>query len=298
MNDAILETEGLTKRYGARVGVSGLSLRVPSGVIYGFLGPNGSGKTTTIRLLLGLLRPSAGSATVLGKDAWRESPQIKQSVGYIPGDLRLYGWMTAKSALHIFGQVRGMPLATKGLALAERFGLDATVRVHRMSRGMRQKLGLILALAHEPELLILDEPTTALDPPMQQALYDVLRERVAEGATVFFSSHTLSEVESLCERVALLRNGELIADETMERLRARAERVVTLTWRSAGASDSTGVPPFLRVIGRRNATWHCALSGSVTDLVKWCAEQPLDDLSISPPDLDTLFRRMYQPEAK
>ena len=291
-----IELDNLTKRYGSRLGIDSINLAIPSGAVFGFLGPNGAGKTTAIRLLLGLLRPSSGRATVLGMDALTESPRIKASVGYIPGDLRLYPWMNARNALNIFGRVRHLDLHTPGRDLCERFDLEEDVRVRNMSRGMRQKLGLVLALAHEPKLLILDEPTTALDPTMQRTLYDYLRERTAAGATVFFSSHTLSEVEGLCDRVAILRKGKLVADEPLDALRERASRIVTLRWHDANAAKAE-VPRFLTLKTRQGRDWHATLSGPVMDLVRWSADQPLEDMTLGKPDLDSLFHTYYEDKA-
>jgi len=286
-------TEGLSKRYGERVGIDSLSLNIPPGSVFGFLGPNGAGKTTTIRLLLGLLRPTNGHAVVLGQDAWRQGPRLRAEVGYLPGDLRLYPWMTPRSSLAIFGQVRRQNILEAGLDLCERFELETEVPVRKMSRGMRQKLGLVLALAHAPRLLILDEPSASLDPPMQQALRDYLLERAAEGVTVFFSSHTLSEVEGLCDTVAILREGRLVVHESLESLRERARRAVVLRWRDEDAAR-TPAPKFLEIASRDGLEWRCILSGGVMDLVKWCAEQPLADLTVGKPDLDSLFRQFYR----
>ncbi|MCH7873570.1 MAG: ABC transporter ATP-binding protein, partial [Planctomycetes bacterium] len=171
----IIDIKGLTKRYGRRVGIESLDLHVPAGTLFGFLGPNGSGKSTTIRVLMGLLRPTAGSARVFDLDAWRCSHQIKAEVGYLPGDLRLYPFWTCDSALRLISKVRRRDVCEAGRELAEEFELDTDVPVGSMSRGMRQKLGLILALAHRPKLLILDEPTSGLDPIMQKRLLRRLR---------------------------------------------------------------------------------------------------------------------------
>lgn len=289
---SVIAINNLTKRYGRRTGIEGIRLDVPPGAMFGFLGPNGSGKTTTIRVLLGMLQPTEGQVTVFGLDCWRESHRIKADIGYIPGDLRLYPWMDLRDGLRIVGRVRGRDLLGPGLELARRFALEPAVRVRSMSRGMRQKLGLILALAHRPRLLILDEPTSALDPPMQVALYEHLRERTVEGATVFFSSHTLSEVEELCDRVAILRDGRLVEDATLVELRARAEREVVLTWKNEAYPED--VPTFLRLVARRGCEWHCTLNGDVMALMRWCAEQPLEDVVVRPPDLDRMFRRYYE----
>jgi ABC-2 type transport system ATP-binding protein len=288
----VVMVERLTKNYGRRVGVEGLNLRVAEGTMFGFLGPNGSGKTTAIRVLLGFLRPSTGEARVLGLDCWRDSPRIKAEVGYLPGDLRLYPWLTCRKAMRLFGRVRGRDLTQAGAELSDEFGLDPDVRVRAMSRGMRQKLGLILALAHRPRLLILDEPTASLDPLMQAKLYRRLREFVAEGRTVFLSSHTLGEVERLCGRVVILREGRVVADDTLDSLRTKARRVVTIQWRDAAAAPATP-PPFLSILERQARSWRAALTGSTVDLVQWSAGQAIEDLSIEQPDLTALFQAFY-----
>jgi ABC-2 type transport system ATP-binding protein len=292
----VINTENLSRHYGRRVGVEAVDLAVPEGEIFGFLGPNGAGKTTTIRLLLGFLRPSAGRARVFGLDCWRQSKLVKRDVGYLPGDLRLYPWMTLESALKIIGAVRGIDLAKAGRALAERFRLETKLRVRKMSRGTRQKLGLVMALAHEPRLLVLDEPTSGLDPLIRQELTACLRERAACGHTVFFSSHTLSEVEQLCDRVAIVRDGRIVADQTLQAMRRRARRSVTLEFADAASAGRIETPRFLAVTSRSDRRWSCELVGGTGELVRWAAQQPLEDIAIGPPDLESLFRRYYQNE--
>ena len=289
----VIHVDGLAKRYGRRVGVHDLSFQIQSGALFGFLGPNGAGKTSTIRMLLGLLRPSSGRATIFGLDVWEQSHRIKADVGYVPGDLRLYPWLTCRNAAAIVGRARGMDLTARGRELSDEFHLDPDVPVQSMSRGMKQKLGLMLALIHTPRLLILDEPSTGLDPLMQEILFAHLRRRVAEGGTVFFSSHTLSEVELLCDRVAILRDGRMVEHETLQRLRDRAGRTVEILWKPDAATDRIEVPPFLRIAERNGVRWRAALTGSRVELMRWCAGQPIADVSIGQPDLAELFRTYY-----
>lgn len=271
-----------------------MQLDVPEGQIFGFLGPNGAGKTTTIRLLLGLVRPSAGHAHVFGLDCWRDSHRIKRDVGYLPGDLRLYSWITMARALRIFGRIRGLDLSRVGGELAERFRLELNLRIHKMSRGMRQKVGLVLAMAHRPRLLILDEPTSGLDPLMQDELGRVLRELAQQGHTIFFSSHTLSEVEQLCDRVAIVREGRIVADESLSELRRRAPRLVTLVFADQTSANATAPPSFLQRVTRDSDRWRAELTGPAQRLVQWAAQQPIVDLEVGRPDLETLFRSYYQ----
>lgn len=291
---SIIKTHHLSRYYGRRIGVDTVDLDVGAGEIFGFLGPNGAGKTTTIRLLLGFLQPHGGHANICGFDCWRQSPQVKRDVGYLPGDLRLYSWFTANIALKIVGQIRGVDLSNAGRELAERFQLEMDLRVRKMSRGMRQKLGLVLALVHDPRLLILDEPTSGLDPLMQGELANVLRERAAAGHTVFFSSHTLSEVQHLCDRVAIIRQGRVVADERLETLRSRARRTVGLVFANEDAAARVRLPDFLTLVRRDRCSLRCELDGPTGTLVRWANEQQLSDITISPPDLESLFEKFYK----
>lgn len=287
----ILEMEGLTRRYGRRRGIESVTLSVEEGRIFGFLGPNGAGKTTAIRLLLGFLRPTAGSARVFGRDAWRESRVVKAEVGYLPGDVRIYSWLTGREALSLSSRVRRRDALAGGRALADEFSLDLSVPVRAMSRGMRQKLGLILAMAHSPRLLILDEPTSALDPLMQATLHDRLRRFASSGCTIFFSSHTLSEVEQLCSRVAIIREGRIAADESLADLRARSGRKVVI--RFADSVEGLATPEFLDLDRRESLEWSGVLRGPVEALLEWLRGRRVEDLVLEPPDLETLFRRFY-----
>jgi ABC-2 type transport system ATP-binding protein len=245
-------------------------------------------------VLLGFLRPTAGSARIFGLDCWRESWRAKAEIGYVPGDLRLYAWMNGAEALRMFGSIRRRDMLVFGRQLAEQFDLDLNVPVRSMSRGMRQKLGLILVLAHKPRLLVLDEPTSSLDPLMQAQLHQHLRSLAAAGHTVFFSSHTLSEVEQLCDRVAIIREGVMVANATLEELRVQTGHVVSIRWKDEQAASHTEPPAFLDVQERERLNWTGILQGPVHDLVAWLSAHPIDDLTITRPDLEMLFRRYYE----
>ena len=291
---SVIVTDQLTRRYGERTGIERVDLRVAEGALFGFLGPNGAGKTTTIRVLLGFLRPTEGSAEVLGCDCWRDGARIRRDVGYLPGDLRLYSSLTGHDHLHTFGAVRGMDLSRPGADLADRFSLDLDVQARKMSRGMRQKLGLILALAHRPRLLVLDEPTASLDPLMQEQLIQHLRGLAAQGHTVFFSSHSLSEVERLCDHVAIVRDGRLVADEPLTSLRARARRHFTIRWAKDVRLDGIKAPESVEILDRDQHIWRGRLDGPVDEFVKWVNSHSLDDLALGQPDLESLFRGFYE----
>ena len=294
MTGEAIDIGRLVKRYPGKTAVDRVSLGVREGEIFGFLGPNGAGKTTTIRVLLGLLCPSEGRATILGRDCWRDSARIRRDVGYLPGDLRLPSWLTFRSAVRLTSLARTDALTRPAQNLAERLDLETGVRVRAMSRGMRQKLGLILALAHHPRVLILDEPTASLDPIAQETLARILRERAAAGAAVFFSSHTLSEVERLCDRVAIVRDGRIVADETIAELRTRARRVVTLLFGTADEAGRFEAPDFLKVDRREGARVWCELHAEAPRLIAWLASQQMRDVEISPPNLERLFQGFYR----
>jgi ABC-2 type transport system ATP-binding protein len=291
-----IELADLTRIYRTGRGVTGVSLVVPEGSLFGFLGPNGAGKTTTIRVLMALLRPTKGRANIFGLDCWSRTREIKQDVGYVPGDLRLHSWLTGREALSIFGRVRKRDLTRQGNDLARLLELDLGVRVREMSRGMRQKLGLILALAHEPRLLILDEPTSALDPLMQDRFRERLKSLAAAGHTVFFSSHTLSEVEAICDRVAIVKDGRLVADEPLASLRTRSGHQISVQFRRAGAAPIPPIPPIpgLRVTSFEAGALRATMEGPIEPVLRWLATQEVADVTIERPDLETLFRRFYQ----
>src|SRR5579884_3240936 len=229
MDDAIC-TEGLTKRYGKTLAVDGLNLRVQPGEVYGFLGPNGSGKTTTIRMLLGLHRPTAGRATVFGIDAWRDPVAAHRRTAYVAGEPALWPQLSGAETLAFLARMHGTVDAGYRQTLLERFELDAEKKIRALSKGNRQKVQLIAALATRADLLVLDEPTSGLDPLMEVAFRESIREAKARGQAVFLSSHILSEVEALCDRVSILRRGRLVDEGTLAELRHLSRQTVDVTF--------------------------------------------------------------------
>jgi len=292
-----VETHSLTKHYGHVRALTGLDLSVPTGTIFGFLGPNGAGKTTALRILVGLLRATSGSASVLGRHVWADSTEICRRVGYLPGDVRFHDWMTGKGLVAFFDRARAGGTTTESARLRERFGLDWDRRIRDYSRGMKQKLGLILTLMHRPDLLILDEPATGLDPLVQQTLYEELRAAAAEGRTVLFSSHTLSEVEQLCEGVAIIRQGRLIENSTIAELRGRALRRVTFRLRDASAPRDLTYPPGLDAARAENGAVTGTWRGPMDRLLRWLARLGVEDVVISPPSLEDLFTAYYREDS-
>jgi ABC-2 type transport system ATP-binding protein len=291
--DAVISAHSLTKHYGSVRALTDLSLDVRRGEIFGFLGPNGAGKSTFIRTLLGFLHATRGTATVLGHDIATDSVEIRRSTGYLPGGIALYDSLTGEQVLDYLVELQDTE-PRRRVELCERLELPASVlrrRVRDYSRGMRQKIGVVQALQHDPELAILDEPTEGLDPLMQHAFYRILDDLRSEGRTVFFSSHVLSEVERLCDRVAIIRAGHLMAVHDVTELLQRRKRRVMLRWRGA-APDPTTLPGLADVVvdgDRITGT----LSGEIAGFVRSIASPNLEDLIIEPASLEEAFLEYY-----
>ena len=288
-----IRTQGLSKHYGSVHALNALDLEVQPGEIFGFLGPNGAGKSTTIRTLLGYLHPTAGSATVLGLDIVSDSVAIRRRVGYLPGGISIYDSLSGDDALDYLNDLQGRPPVRRE-ELCERLQMPPSVlkrRVRDYSRGMRQKMGVIQALQHDPDLAVLDEPTEGLDPLMQQAFYGIMDELRRDGRTIFFSSHVLSEVERVCDRVAIIRAGNLMALQHVDELLARRKRTVHLRWRE-GIPDLTDVPGIadIKVDGDRLSA---TLLGEVAPFVRAVASPMLVDLTIEPARLEEAFLEYY-----
>lgn len=295
MGDApVIRTERLTKRYGRARGVDGLDLVVERGEVFGFLGPNGAGKSTTIRLLLDLLRPTSGRAELFGTDPRTGGAALRRRLSYLAGDFVVDGRQSARELLTYLGHLRGGVPASRVEALAERLGLDLGRRVRAMSKGNRQKVGLVQAFMHEPELLILDEPTSGLDPLVSQEFLALTREARGNGQTVFMSSHIMSEVQQTADRVGIIRAGRLVAVERVETLRSRAVRDVEVRFAEpVAAADFASVPG----VEAPTVTGHvltCRLDGSADAFVKAIARHDVLSLRSEEPDLEGLFLHYYE----
>ena len=306
-----LTTTGLTKRYGHREppihrpghrptgevrALEDLTIAVREGEIFGFLGPNGAGKSTTIRLLLGYLHPTAGSATVLGRDIVRDSVEIRRRVGYLPGGIALYDSLSGERLLDYLGELTGRP-SVRRTELLERLELsERTLRrpVRDYSRGMRQKIGIVQALQHDPELAVLDEPTEGLDPLMQRAFYGILDDLRAAGRTIFFSSHILSEVERVCDRVAIVRRGRLVALEDVASLLERRKRNVELRVAGDDVPVLDSVPGVSAVGRTADGRVTCQLEGDVGPFLAALAGHHVVDLTIEPAHLEEAFLELYE----
>jgi ABC-2 type transport system ATP-binding protein len=297
---AAIRTEGLSKRYGANPGVRALedcSIEVREGEIFGFLGPNGAGKSTLIRLLLAFLHPTAGRASVLGLDSERDSVAIRARTGYLPGGIALYDGLSGHRLLAYLAELNGRPPVRRA-DLCERLELtDRILRrpVRDYSRGMRQKIGIVQALQHDPELAILDEPSEGLDPLMQRAFYDILDDLRAAGRTIFFSSHVLSEVERVCDRVAVVRAGRLVAIEDVRELVRHRKRRVEL--RLDGPVPELAAIPGVTDLAVESDRLTCALEGDPRPFLAAIASAPVTDVSIEPASLEEAFLELYHGEA-
>jgi ABC-2 type transport system ATP-binding protein len=294
---AVVETDQLTKRYGPARGIEDVSIDVGRGEVYGFLGPNGAGKTTTIRTLLDLLHPTSGRALLFGLDSHRASREIRARLGNLPGDFACDPRVTGREFLEFCGDARGMRGSGSGWVLAQRFEADLDRRIGELSRGNRQKIGLIQALFHEPELLLLDEPTSGLDPLMQEEFLSVVGEYRQRGGTVFLSSHDLDEVERVCDRVAIIREGRLAAVERVADLPGRAYHHVSIEFEApvSGAEFASihGVSE-LEVEGPRVAF---KVSGPLDPVVKAAARHTVIDMELTEPTLEEIFLSFYGREA-
>jgi ABC-2 type transport system ATP-binding protein len=288
---AAIRTRGLAKRYGSTYALRPLDLEAQAGEVLGYLGPNGAGKTTTIRCLLGLARATAGRAEIFGIDAQARPAEAHRRLAYVPGDANLWPGLTGRETLHLLGQVQGRVDRRYRDDLVERFALDPSKRVRAYSKGNRQKVLLIAALASRADLLILDEPTTGLDPLMEQTFRDCIREAAANGQTVFLSSHILSEVEALSDRVAIIRAGELVEVGTLAELRHLSALSVDATFDTA-PPDLARVPGVTAVQVDGNHV-RCQVVGSVEPLLAVLAASGVHQLLSREPSLEELFLVRY-----
>ena len=295
-----IQTEQLTKYYGASRGIIDLDLVVMEGEIFGFLGPNGAGKTTTIRVLLDLIRPTRGQARIFGQDVQRESVAIKALIGYLPGELALWPNLTGRQILTYLGNLRGGVDPRRIAALAERLQLDLGKKFREYSKGNKQKIGLIQALMHGPRLLILDEPTASLDPLNQQEFFRLLREAREGGATVFLSSHVLSEVEDTCDRVGIIREGRLVRVGTVREV--VSEKVYRVALTLGVPVDGAVMQAFAALPGVANVTTEdhtlqFIVQGALDPLIKQAAQYPVVSLTSHEPTLEEAFLAYYRPAA-
>ncbi|MDO3701801.1 ABC transporter ATP-binding protein [Micromonospora sp. C28SCA-DRY-2] len=296
MAELAIETEKLVKTYGRNRGLTGLDLRVEPGEVYGFLGPNGAGKSTTIRLLLDLIRPTSGRVSVLGADPRRDGVALRRRIGYLAGDFVVDGRQTARELLTYLGNLRGGVSRARIEELAARLDLDLGRRIKGLSKGNRQKVGVVQAFMHQPELLILDEPTSGLDPFLQQEFLSLVREARADGRTVFMSSHVMSEVQQTADRVGFIREGRLVTVARVEELREQAVRKVEIHFDDPVSEAEFRDLPGVSEVTVTGTTLRCRLDGRADALVKAAAGHTVVGLLSEEPDLEELFFGYYSRE--
>ncbi len=295
-----IEIQELTKRYGHSRGVEKLTLSIESGEVFGFLGPNGSGKTTTIRCLMGLLRPTSGQCEIFGERIIPGLATEHTNIGYLPGDFRIWQGLSARKSLRLMASLGdGNKVDKRREELAERLELELDRKVGALSKGNRQKVGIINAFQHKPDLYILDEPTIGLDPLVRQVVMDLIREEAQRGATVLLSSHDLSEVSAICERAAILREGRLVELAPISKIVQQGERHIKV-WFSDGIrvpvlhdSELQGV----RVIQQNSNTLHIAYQGTPDIILKWLSRFPIDRIATPETSLEEAFIQYYKKEA-
>jgi ABC-2 type transport system ATP-binding protein len=289
-----ISTRALARSYHGRPALRGVDLDVPAGVVFGYLGPNGAGKTTTIRLLAGLMRPTSGRAEVFGMDVVTEREQVQARIGYLPGDFVAYQAMTGEQYLRYLANLRGSVDWGFAQALAKRLDLDLSHRIGALSHGNRQKVGIVQAFMHQPDLLILDEPTGGLDPLMQREFLAMVREARDQGGTVFLSSHVLGEVEAVADTVGILRAGRLVVVEAVPRLKSRALRRVDLTFEGEPPLAELRAVPGVRDATAAGRTVHLAVEGSAADMLLVAAPHRIEQVVTHEPDLEEIFLDYYR----
>ena len=293
MSESVISTRHLNKFYGKKRGIVDVNIDVCEGEVYGCLGPNGAGKTTTIRILMDFIRPDRGSARVFGRDAREDSVQIHKRVGYLPGELSLYSRLTVGNHLTYFANLRGIDCDAVVSSLAERLDCDLSKPIRTLSQGNKQKVGLIQSLMFKPDLLILDEPTNGLDPLIRQEFFHIIEELKNEGKTIFLSSHVLSEVERICDRVGIIKAGRIVAVEKVVELHEKNLRRVEIRF-----NEDLTLEPFLKIANLRDISLtdrilRCQVWGDMDPLIKAAARFIIRDMSAEQPHLEEVFLAYY-----
>ncbi|MFB2011851.1 ATP-binding cassette domain-containing protein [Flintibacter sp. P01028] len=293
MNEPVIVLNKLTKSYGKHRGIENISFSVKQGEIFGFIGPNGAGKSTTIRTLMGLLKPTGGSASIFGLDCAQDATEIAKDVGYLPSENCYYNELKVREMLQYTADLYGMDCRGRMTELAERLNLDLTRRIRELSLGNRKKVGIVSALLPSPKLLIMDEPTSGLDPLIQQTFYEILREENRRGVTIFLSSHVLSEVQRLCDRVAILREGRLVGLQSMEELRENGYKKISLTARKPVEKNFFSIPGVAN-LEQADASVSFMFSGNTMTIMDRLHQLELEDIFIEEPSLEEIFLHYYE----
>lgn len=293
----VIEIKNLTKSYGKARGIRDVSLSIPEGEIFGFIGPNGAGKSTTIRTILNFIYPNSGSASIFGMDCRKESSKIKTNIGYLPSEVNYYDDMKVKDLMNYSSKFYKKDCSIRIKELCSIFELDVNKKIDALSFGNKKKVGIIQALLHEPRLLILDEPTSGLDPLMQNNFFDVLREENNKGVTIFFSSHVLSEVEKMCDRVAIIKEGTILKVEQVEKLRSNKYKKIKIEFVNSDIANNFELQG-IKEIDIKNKTIEFLYKGSIDEMIKKLSQNQVENLWIEEPPLEKIFMHYYEKEVK
>ena len=293
VNTTPIKITGLSKYYGKSRGIVDLNLEVLQGEILGYLGPNGAGKTTTMRILMDFIRASEGTAQIFGMDSHKDSLNIRRNIGYLSTSPVLYENLTGRQFLTYCMNIKGQDETTSFIELAERLNCDLDKKIDTLSHGNKQKIAIIRALAHKPQLVIMDEPTTGLDPLVQNEFESIIRGMASDGSTILFSSHVLSEVENICDRIAIIGNGKLITMEDVSDLKSRQTRILTVTFADNVDAQTFGSIPGIKNVDVVNNQLSFEISGPIDSIIKAIAKYNVLDIKIHEPDLEEIFLSYY-----
>ena len=288
-----IETEGLTKYYGKDRGIIDLNFQIKEGEIFGFIGPNGSGKTTTIRLFLSLLFPTSGTGKIFNYDIVKDGPRIKKNVGFIPSEVNYYENMTVKELIEYSARFYRISLNHRFNQLVDALNLDLSRKIDELSMGNKKKVAVVQCLIHKPRLLILDEPTSGLDPLIQNHFFDILKGENEKGTTIFFSSHVLSEVEKLCHKVAFIKDGRIVKEDDISSLKEKLLSRITYRLKE-GADDITLLTPGVISVEKNKNGSSFLYQGKIPELLKELSQMPVEKITITEPDLEEVFMHYYE----
>lgn len=290
---SIIKISGLTKDYGNHKGIFDLTFSVDEGEVFGYLGPNGAGKTTTIRHLMGFLKPDRGYSQIFGMDTWEKRSDIMKDLGYLPGEIAFFDRMTGWEFLNFMGEMRGMTDTKLRDKLIDFFQLDTGAKIRKMSKGMKQKLGIICAFMHDPKVLILDEPTGGLDPLMQKNFAELILQEKSRGKTILMSSHSFGEIEKTCDRVGIIKNGKLIATENIHDIKEKKRKIFIVTFDNATTADNFAKSNDFEIIGVKSNTVKLSVTGNVTKFIRALNKYAVIDLDTESSSLEDIFMHYY-----
>jgi len=295
MNEPIIDITDLSKFYGKTRGIEKVNLEIGKGEVFGFIGPNGAGKSTTIRILMNLIFPSDGSARIMGLDVVRQTKEIMRNVGYIPSDANAYSYMEAEEFLNYLARFYDVPDAAGRIReLSKLFDLDLKRKISDLSSGNKKKVSIIQSLVHRPEVLIMDEPTTGLDPLMQSVFFDLMRSENKKGTTIFFSSHILGEVQMFCRRVAIIKEGKIVQVEDIDTLRKKQLKKVFFEFVEKANETNISIPGVVNLVGGPGNAISFMFSGDINELTRFLSQRKIVNLIIEEPSLDEIFMHYYQ----